>query len=77
MLILHQRSPVRGQSSLLKVREHVEEMYRCDELDNGVAKELEPLVVFHLESTKAMNQSSETRLKVTVVIAFDVVCTNL
>ena len=54
MLILHQRSPVGGQSSLLKVRKHVEEMHRSDELDNGVAEELEPLVVFHLEDPKLL-----------------------
>ena len=37
MLILHQRRPVGGQSSLFKVREHVEEMYGGDELHDGVA----------------------------------------
>ena len=37
MLILHKSSPVRGQSTLLKVREHVEEMYGGDELYDGVA----------------------------------------
>ena len=54
MLILHQRGSVRGQPSLLKIRKHVEEMHRSDELDNSVAQELEPLVVFHLEDPKLL-----------------------
>ena len=48
MLILHQRGPVGGQPSLLKIRKHVEEMDGRDELDNRIAKKLQPLVVLHL-----------------------------
>ena len=54
MLILYQRGSVRGQPSLLKIRKHVEEMHRSNELDDGVAQELEPLVVFHLEDPKTV-----------------------
>ena len=50
MLVLHKCSPVCSQSAFLEVREHVEEVYRCDELDDRVAKELEPLIVLHLQS---------------------------
>ena len=45
MLVLHQCRPVRGQASLLQVREHVEEVHGRDELHHGVPQELQPLVV--------------------------------
>ena len=56
MLVLNKCSPVCSQSTLLEIREHVEEVYRCDEFDDRVAKELEPLIVFHLQSFKVVKQ---------------------
>ena len=48
MLILNESSPIGGEAALLQVREHVEEVHGGDELDDGVAQELEPLVVADL-----------------------------
>ena len=48
MLILNESSPIGGEAALLQVREHVEEVDGGDELDDGVAQELEPLIVADL-----------------------------
>ena len=48
MLILNESSAIGGETALLQVRKHVEEVNGGDELNDGIAQELEPLVVADL-----------------------------
>ncbi len=48
MLVLYQGGSERGQSALLQVREHVEQVDRGDELDDCITQELETLVVLNI-----------------------------
>ena len=48
VVVLDQSRPICGEAALLDVGEHVEEVDGGDELDDGVAEELQPLVVLDL-----------------------------
>ena len=48
VLVLNHGSSVGGQTPLLQVRKHVEQVHGGDELHHGVPQELQPLIVLHL-----------------------------